>query len=99
MTDLMNEKKIACVKVLNNLDFDEAVVIGSYIGSLTGRIEELEYASRHNGELNEFLQKRNLPSSTLGKHVVKVVMDYVEELEKQVEHHKNLLNKLQDDIW
>lgn len=45
--------------------------------------KELEYASKHNGELNEFLQKRKLPPNMLGRHVVDVVMDYVEELEEE----------------
>ncbi|MCF3942190.1 hypothetical protein [Oceanobacillus alkalisoli] len=50
---------------------------------LISRLEELEYASRYNGELNEFLQKRKLHPRTLGRHVVGVVMDYVEELEEE----------------
>ncbi len=54
------------------------------VGKLENRNKELEYASKHNGELNEFLQKRNLPPNTLGRHVVDVVMDYVEELEKEI---------------
>lgn len=53
------------------------------VESLENRNKELEYASKHNGELNEFLQKRKLPPNTLGRHVVDVVMDYVEELEKE----------------
>ncbi len=48
------------------------------------RNKQLEYASMHNGELNEFLQKRKLPPNTLGRHVVDVVMDYVEELEQDL---------------
>ena len=49
---------------------------------LINRVEELEYASKYNGKLNEFLQKRKLPPRTLGRHVADVVMDYVEDLEK-----------------
>ena len=56
------------------------------VEELENRNKELEYASKYNGELNEFLQKRKLPPSTLGRHVVDVVMEYVEELEKEIEN-------------
>ena len=51
------------------------------VQELENRNKELEYASKYNGELNEFLQKKKLPPKTLGRHVVDVVMEYVQELE------------------
>lgn len=57
---------------------------------LQARVMELEYASKHNGELNEFLQKRKLPTNTLGRHVVDVVMGYVDELEMENKELKGL---------
>lgn len=59
------------------------------------RNKELEYASKYNGELNEFLQKRKLPPNTLGRHVVDVVMDYVEELEKDIGNYKKACSALE----
>ncbi len=56
------------------------------VQELENRNKELEYASKYNGELNEFLQKKKLPPKTLGRHVVDVVMDYVQELEHGKEH-------------
>lgn len=65
------------------------------VEELENRNKELEYASKYNGELNEFLQKRKLPPSTLGRHVVDVVMEYVEELEEEVNHWKSCTNSEQ----
>lgn len=53
--------------------------------------KELDYASQYNGKLNEFLQKRNLPPKLLGRHVVPVVMECVEELEKENKRYKQAL--------
>lgn len=53
------------------------------VEELENRNKVLEYASKYNGELNVFLQKRKLPPNTLGRHVVDVVMNYVEELENE----------------
>jgi hydroxymethylpyrimidine pyrophosphatase-like HAD family hydrolase len=74
---------------VNNTDEPMLYVPYADINWLISRVEEFEYASKYNGDLNEFLQKRKLPPNTLGRHVVDVVMDYVEELEN--------LNKLADD--
>lgn len=59
------------------------------------RNKELEYASKYNGELNEFLQKRKLPPNTLGRHVVDVVMERVEELEKDIGNYKKACSALE----
>lgn len=66
----------------------EAVQLSERVEDTLKRNKELEHASKYNGELNEFLQKRKLPPNTLGKHVVDVAMDYVEELEKEIEGRK-----------
>lgn len=60
--------------------------LAEQVQELERKNKELEYASKYNRELNEFLQKRKLPPNTLGRHVVDVVMDYVEELEKNLEY-------------
>ena len=60
---------------------DYVVSESERVQGLESRNAELEYASQYNGKLNEFLQKRNLPPKTLGKHVVAVAMQYIEELE------------------
>lgn len=68
------------------------------IRTLVNRVKELEYASKHNGELNEFLQKRKLPPKTLGRHVVDVVMDYVVKLEGKRRKDNEKMGKLADNI-
>src|SRR5690625_152199 len=62
------------------------------VQELEKRIKELEYASKYNRKLNEFLLKRKLPPNTLGRHVVEVVMDYVEELEQQNKRYREALS-------
>ncbi len=66
------------------------------VEEMENRNKELEYASKHNGELNEFLQKRKLPPNTLGRHVVDVVMDYVEELEEENKKKQSFFNEISD---
>lgn len=67
------------------------------VQELENRNKELEYASKYNGELNEFLQKRNLPPNTLGRHVIDVVMDYVQELEHGKEHLELIKERQEDE--
>lgn len=67
------------------------------VEELENRNKELEYASEYNGELNEFLQKRKLPPSTLGRHVVDVVMNYVEDLEKGNERYRRALEEIRNE--
>lgn len=80
------QEEMALEIVSEHLDY--LIEQAERVKKLENRNKELEYASKYNGELNEFLQKRKLPPNTLGRHVVDVVMDYVEELEKEIEGRK-----------
>src|SRR5690606_9345517 len=60
--------------------------------------KELEYVSKYNGKLKKFLQKRKLPPNTLGRHVVEVIMNYVEELEKQNKRYREAIEYIQREI-
>ncbi|GAB3797283.1 hypothetical protein [Virgibacillus kimchii] len=90
-------KPVSNVIANTRMDYAEAVTIGGQFGELISeikrlrkRVKELEYAAKYNGELNEFLQKRKLPPNTLGRHVVDVVIEFVEELERE---NRNLIEE------
>ncbi len=75
------------------LNRSSAVKLVERVQELENRNKELEYASKYNGDLNSFLQKRKLPANTLGRHVVNVVMDYVQGLEQKVRVDSELFDK------
>ncbi|WP_079709737.1 hypothetical protein [Paraliobacillus ryukyuensis] len=95
---MTNQERLESIKRIHNDDLEIAEYAGITLTrshyewiiqqaeekqKLERRTKELEYASKYNGELNEFLQKRKLSPNTLGRHVVEVVMGYVNDLEKQ----------------
>lgn len=81
-SDFEATKKV--VHVVDGVELEDMnfAIEYKHIKWLINRVDELEYASKYNGELNEFLQKRKLPAKSLGSHVVDVVMNHVEELEE-----------------
>ncbi|CDQ41883.1 hypothetical protein [Virgibacillus salexigens] len=92
----------ATISSIDPSDFKLLIQQAERVKKTVKRNKELEYASKYNGELNEFLQKRKLPLNTLGRHVVDVVMDYVQELEeesKQMNKHQFELRKDAKEWW
>ena len=97
----MSKKRLEEIKTWLNRGFDLTeediewlIEQAKRVQGLEKRIKkELEYVSKYNGKLNEFLQKRKLPPNTFGRHVVEVIMNYVEELEQQNKRYREAIER------